>query len=98
MFEEEQELKVFMVTFRDVMKKLEGLKDIDTANLQEAIEECFDGYNYDGEEELTGQENWCDYSADGEYKLNIQIDHEDAYEFTIHIKTKDGKVSVVNVL
>ena len=98
MFEEKQEVKVFRVTTKEIIKRLEALKDIDVSKLEDAIENAFDNYNVEGEEELKGQKSWCDYSQDGKYELNIGVDHEDAYEFTVFIETKDGKSNIVNVL
>lgn len=96
--EEFEEIKVFRVTLKKVISNLSELQNIDIAHFQERVEECFDGYNYEGEEELHGIDKWCDYTQNGEYELSVGIDHEDAYTFTIFITTKDGKVSVKNVL
>ncbi len=97
MFEQET-IKTFMITTKEVISRLETLKGIEVSKLQDTIENAFDNFNFEGEEELKGQDTWCDYTTDGKYELTISIDHEDAYEFTIYIETKDGKVSVVNVL
>ena len=71
-------MKIFIITTKVVIQRLEAIKDIDTNRLQDEIENAFDNYNVEGEEELTGQNSWCDYSKDGEYQLNIKIDHEDS--------------------
>ncbi len=98
MFEEKQPVKLFMVTTKEVIRRLESLKDIEVSKLQDAIEESFDDFNVEGEEDLNGIDTWCDFTADGKYELAIGIDHEVAYEFTVYIETKDNKVSVYNVL
>ncbi len=96
--EEFEEIKVFRVTLKKVISNLSELQNIDIAHFQDSVEECFDGYNYDGEEELKGIDKWPEFQENGEYELSVGIDHEDAYTFTIFITTKDGKVSVSNVL
>ena len=97
MFEEPQR-RIFRVTTKDVIKRLESLSNISCVDLQEEIENCFDNYNVEGEEELFGQENWCDYTKDGKYELYIGINYEGAYHFTIYIDVLNNKASVVNVL
>jgi hypothetical protein len=98
MFDEIRSIKIYAVTVNKIIQRLEKLKDIDVEELQEQIEECFDGYDVDGVEDLVGQDTWCDYKQDGKYELNIKVDHEDSYDFTVHVETKDKKASVVNVL
>jgi hypothetical protein len=94
----EEEIKVFIITLKVVMQRLEAIKNVDTDKLQNEIENAFDDYNIEGEEELIGQNGWCDYTKDGKYQLNIKINHEDSYEFTIYIESLNNKSSVVNVL
>ena len=98
MFEDEGRIKVYVTTFKTVIKNLSTIKECPVADLQEMVEEQFDGYNYDGEEELTGFENWPNLSQDGEYKLNVKINHEDAYEITLHTAIKGNKATITNVL
>ncbi len=93
-----RKVKIYAVTMKKVMQRLEELKDIDTSNIQEAIEECFDGYDVEDVEELVGQDSWTDISTDGSHEVTIKINHDDAYEFTIFIETKDNKSSVSKVL
>ena len=95
---EEQEVKVFRVTVKKVIQRLSTVKDCDVENFKDLVMEQFDGYNYEGEEELIGIESWADISLDGEYKLSIKIDHEDAYEFTLFIKVNEKKATIYNVL
>ena len=92
------QLKVFIVTTKTVIQRLEALKNIPNSNLKEKVIDAFDGYNVDGIEELVGFDSWYDYSSNGKYELNIKADHEDAYEFTLYVETKDNMSSVVNVL
>lgn len=92
------EFKVFRVTLKDVIERLEKIEDIHLHELQDAIIDAHDGYNYDGEEELIGFELWEDISQDGEYELFVKIDHEHAYEFTLHTKVIEGKASIIKVL
>ncbi len=93
-----RKMKIYVVTMSEVIKRLEKIQDIELSKLRETIENAFDEYDVDGVEELIGQDKWCDYTNDGEYQLNIKIDHEDAYEFTIHIKIKNNIASVIKVL
>ena len=97
MFENEQ-IKIFRVTLKEVIKRLSTIENCDISEFKDTIIEKFDGYNYEGEEELVGFESWDDISKDGEYQLNIRIDHENAYEFTLHTKIINGKATIFNVL
>lgn len=98
MFEEERIVKVYRVTIKKIIERLLSLQEVDIENFQDEVIEQFDGYDYKDIEEVSGYERWPDLHNDGEYELNIKIDHEDAYEFTLYIKVKGNKVSVVNVL
>ncbi|MEA3497435.1 MAG: hypothetical protein U9R16_00115, partial [Campylobacterota bacterium] len=60
--------------------------------------EQFEDYNYEGEEELKGIEQWDDLSNDGKYELTVGINHEDAYEFTIYVNVENKKATIYNVL
>ena len=95
---DEQPIKIFRVTTKEIIKRLSSIKDCDVKDFKDEVIDKFDGYNYDGEEELIGYESWVDISNNGEYKLNIKIDHEDAYEFTLHTKVEDNKATITNVL
>jgi len=95
---EPQPRKVLNVTLKDVIQRLEALREIEHTAFKDAVIEAFDEYDYEGEEEVTGFENWPDISAQGQHELHVKIDHEDAYEFSIHITGKDGLISVTEVL
>jgi len=98
MFEEEKTVRVFRITVKKIIERLVALQDIDVEEFKDEVLEQFDGYDYKDIEEVVGFEKWTDISNDGEYQLNLKVDHEDAYEFTIYIKTQDKKTSVTNVL
>ena len=98
MFEEERIVKVFRVTVKKVIERLLEIQDCPLEKFQELVIEKFDGYDYEGEEDLTGFETWVDISKNGEYQLLIKINHEHAYEFTLHIKNQENKISILNVL
>ena len=95
---QEQQIKVFKKVLKFLIKEIEELKNIDVDKFKDNIIDAFDGYNYEGEDEVIGLDNWIDITKDGEYELNAKVNHEDAYELTIFITTKDKKVSVRNVL
>ena len=97
MFEQEP-IKVFRVTLKEILKRLPTIKNCNLDEFQDKVIEKFDGYNYEGEEELIGFESWGDISKDGEYKLNIQIDHENAYEFTLYTTVINKEATITNVL
>lgn len=98
MFEEERIFKVYRVTVKKIIERLLELQDINIDDFEDEVKEQFDGYDYKDIEEVVGFEAWPEISNDGEYQLNVKVDHEDAYEFTLHVQTKNKKVSVVNVL
>jgi len=98
MFEEKRVVKVFRVTVKKVIERLLEIQECPVDKFKELVIEKFDGYDYEGEEELIGFESWGDITTDGEYRLKTKIDHEYAYEFTIHITNKDKKITVTNVL
>jgi len=97
MFDEEP-IKVFRVTLKEVIKRLSTIKDCDLNQFKDIVTEKFDGYNYEGEDELIGFDSWGDLSQDGNYQLSIKIDHEDAYEFTLHTAIANQKATIYNVL
>lgn len=98
MFEEERIVKVFRVTVKKVIERLLEIQECPIEKFQDLVVEKFDGYDYEGEEELVGFESWDDISTNGEYKLTIKINHEHAYEFTLHIKNQNNKITIFNVL
>lgn len=97
MFEQNEPIKLFIKTTKQVIKELEEIKDIDVSQFNEAVEDAFDRYNVDGIEDLVGFSTWGDLK-DGTYELNLKVDHEDAYEFTIHTTIQNQKATVTNVL
>ena len=98
MFEEQRVVKVYRVTVKKIIERLLSLQGVSKENFQEEVIEQFDGYDYKDIEEVSGFDTWPDLSNDGEYELMVKIDHEDAYEFTIHVKVENQKISVLNVL
>jgi hypothetical protein len=98
MFEEKGQIKLFVKTTKQVIKELEDIKNIDLDDIINEVENAFDNYNVDGIEDLVGFENWSDLSNDKDYILNLKVDHEDAYEFSIYTSIKNDKASITNVL
>ncbi len=96
--EEQQPIYTFKKTLKQLIEEMEAVKSVELNQFQDVLIDAFDGYNYEGEEEVVGFDKWCDISKDGDYEVNLKIDHEDAYELTIYITTKDKKVTVKNVL
>lgn len=90
--------KVYVTTVSKVIKNLSTIENCPLEQFQEEIVDQFAGYNYEGEDEVIGFEKWPDNLIDGEYELCVKVDHEDAYEFTLHTKIEDGKATVTNVL
>ncbi len=90
--------KVMTMTLYQVIKNLEALRDIEADGFFDMVEKAFNGYSYEGEDELVGSEKWPDLKQDGEYELPIRPDHEDAYELTLYVTCKNCKVTVTNVL
>ena len=97
MFEEGMP-KVAQMTLYQVIKNLEKLEEIPAEDFFEAVEKAFNGYNYEGEDELVGQDSWPDLTQESSYELPIRPDHEDAYELTLYVTCKGCKVTVTNVL
>ncbi len=95
---DEEPIKIFRTTLKTVIKNLSELNDVAVENLSEAVEEGYAGYNYDGEDEVILHDTWPDISKDGQYQLRSKVDHENAYEFTLHIAVDNGKASITNVL
>ena len=96
--EEREPIMLFKKVLKQLIKDLEAIQDVQITQFEEEVIDAFDGYNYEGEDEVIGFDSWCDISNDGNYELNSKVDHEDAYELTLFITTKDGKVTVNNVL
>jgi hypothetical protein len=97
MFEENENL-VFRKTLRQVVKDLESINNIPLEDFQDTVLDQFDRYSYEGEDEVVGFDRWCDISQDGNYEVELKVNHEDAYLFTIYVTTKSGMLSVTNVL
>ena len=95
---EDEQIKVFRVTLKEVIKRLLSVENCKVENLKDLVINQFDEYNYEGEEELQGIDKWCDISKDGKYELTVGINHEDAYEFTLYINVESGILSIYNVL
>jgi hypothetical protein len=93
-----QEIKVFRVILKDVIHRLESIKDIGLDDFTDEVISKFEDYNYEGEEELSGIEDWRELEDNSNYELNIKINHKDAYEFTLFCEAKDGKISIAKVL
>lgn len=98
MFEPNNEIKVFVTTLKDIIENLQEIKDCDLSNFNEAVEDAFDGYEYEDIDEITGFESWGDISKNGKYELSIKIDHEDAYELTLFTEVNNNKATITNVL
>ena len=96
--EEKQEIKLFKKILKYLIKDLEAIKDVEVNKFKDAVIEAFDGYHYEGEDEVVGLDSWVDLNINGDYELNAKVDHEDAYELTIYVTSKDGKITVNNVL
>lgn len=98
MFESENETLVFRKTLKQVIKDLETINDCPLANFPESVIEKFERYSYEGEDEVVGFEKWEDLSQNGNYQLEVGINHEYAYIFTIYATVENGNVTVTNVL
>jgi len=96
--EQNQEIKLFKKILKHLIRDLESIKNVEINKFEDAVIEAFDGYNYEGEEEVVGLENWVDLNDDGDFELTAKVNHEDAYELTLYVSSKDGKVTVNNVL
>jgi len=96
--EEKQEIKIFKKILKYLIKDLESIKDVEVNKFKDAIIEAFDGYHYEGEDEVIGLDEWVDLNPNGDYELSAKVDHEDACELTLYITSKDGIITVNNVL
>jgi hypothetical protein len=97
MFEENETIN-FRKTLKQVVKDLESINDCPLVSFEECVVEKFDRYSYEGEDEVVGFEKWEDISQDGNYQLEIGINHEHAYVFTLYVTVGNGKVTIANVL
>ncbi|QOG12458.1 hypothetical protein [Arcobacter sp. FWKO B] len=98
MFEEELDLTKFRTTLKKVIQNLEEIENVSIKDLKEEVENAFGTYHYDGIDEIKFCEKWECIDSDGEYVLNVGIDHENAYEFSVYIKVTNNKASITNVL
>ena len=96
--EEEQPIRVFKKTLKQLIKDLETIENCPVDQFWDEVVDKFDKYNYDGVEDVVGNETWGDIGADGEYKLTARIDHEDAYSLTLYTTINNGKATITNVL
>jgi hypothetical protein len=97
MFEEEQ-LPIFRKTLRGLILEIESIVDVPVDDFKESIIDCFEGYDYEEVEDLRGVETWTNIEQDGEYEIEVGINHQDAYLLTLHLTTTNSKVTVTNVL
>ena len=95
---ENQPIKLFKKILKQLIKDLEGIQNTKVEEFNNAVIDAFDGYNYEGEEDIVGIDKWPDLSTEGSYELTVKIDHEDAYELTIYTTSNNGNISVTNVL
>ncbi|MDD2697311.1 MAG: hypothetical protein PHF17_00770 [Arcobacteraceae bacterium] len=98
MFENDNEILSFRKTLKQVVKDLETIHNCQIKEFQEIIIEKFDRYSYEGEDEVVGFDKWEDISNDGKYELQVGINHEHAYVFTIFVTVHNSSVTVTNVL
>jgi len=95
--QERTAIKSFVKTTKQVVQELEKINNVEVSKFKDAVEEAFDRYTVDGIEDLTGFDTWVQLN-DGKYELNLKVDHEDAYEFTIYTSIENSKATVTNVL
>jgi hypothetical protein len=95
---ETQPIKLFKKILKQLINDLEGIQNTKVEEFNDAVIDAFDGYHYEGEEDVVGIDKWPDLSKDGSYELTAKVNHEDAYELTIYITSNNGNISVTNVL
>lgn len=98
MFDETLDLTKFRTTLKKVIENIESLEEIDLDGLKDEIEAAFENYNYDGEDSIKFCEKWDSLENGKTYELCVGIDHEDAYELTVHLEVNDNKAKVIKVL
>ncbi|MGD9554465.1 MAG: hypothetical protein AB7D96_11150 [Arcobacteraceae bacterium] len=98
MFEDSLDLTKFRTTLKKVIENIESLEDIHLDGLKDEVEAAFENYNYDGEDSIKFCEKWESLENGKTYELCVGIDHEDAYELTVHVKVDNDKATVTNVL
>jgi hypothetical protein len=98
MFDETLDLTKFRTTLKKVIENIESLEDIELDGLKDEVESAFENYNYDGEDAIKFCEKWESLENGKSYELCVGIDHEDAYELTVHVKVENNKAKVIKVL
>lgn len=98
MFDEKNEILTFRKTLKQVVKDLETIKNCPLGQFKDEVLDKFDRYSYEGEDEVVGFDKWEDISKDGKYELEVGINHEHAYVFTIYVTVLDETITVTNVL
>ncbi len=98
MFENDLETVSFRKTLKQVVKDLETISDSPIEEFQNLVIEKFERYSYEGEDEVVGFDRWADITKDGKYELEVRINHEHAYIFTLYATSLDGKITITNVL
>jgi hypothetical protein len=94
----ENENLMFRKTLKQVVKDLETITACPLDNFQDTVIEKFERYSYEGEDEVIGFDTWSEIHIDGTYELEVSINHEHAYVFTLHTTVENKKVTVTNVL
>lgn len=98
MFEETLDLTKFRTTLKKVIENIESLENIELDGLKDEIEAAFENYNYDGEDAIKFCEKWENLENGKTYEVCVGIDHEDAYELTVHLEVNENKATVLKVL
>lgn len=98
MFDETLDLTKFRTTLKKVIENIESLEEIELDGLKDEIEAAFENYNYDGEDSIKFCEQWENLENGKTYEVCVGIDHEDAYELTVHLEVNDNKATVLKVL
>ena len=98
MFDETLDLTKFRTTLKKVIENIESLENIELDGLKDEIEAAFENYNYDGEDSIKFCEKWENLENGKTYEVCVGIDHEDAYELTVHLEVNENKATVLKVL
>lgn len=95
---EKEPVKIYRMTMKKLIANLSGIKECDLNDFKDQIVEAFEGYDCEDVEDVTGFEKWPDISNDGEYELPVKLNHERAYELTLHVSIRSNKATINNVL
>lgn len=98
MFDDTLDLTKFRTTLKKVIENIESLENIELDGLKDEIEAAFENYNYDGEDAIKFCEKWESLENGKTYEVCVGIDHEDAYELTVHLEVNENKATVLKVL